>query len=180
MKLYIKIQNGQPAHHPVEEGNLKNAHPHIDVHNLPPDWAPFQRVQQPHDLLAASPFLKAVCTYVLSSDGVTWQDSWAAQPMDAQEVADKIALYQADPPGPNHTLDHTTLVWSPSTPMPQDGQKYLWNRIAGQWIVPPVKPADGQLYSYDFNSNTWVVVPPPAAPDPPTPPTCQPPSCQAT
>ena len=158
MKLYIQIENGQPINHPIEEGNFKSAFPKVDINNLPPEWALFNRVQQPTDLLT-SPFQNAVSSYGLMADGTTWQDVWTAQPMSDQEKADKIALYQSMPPGPNQTLNTETLVWSPSTPMPQDGQTYLWNNATGEWIVPPPKPTDGKKYYYDFTNGCWVAIP---------------------
>ena len=47
MNLYIRIVNEQPFEHPIFEDNFVQAFPHIDIHNLPPDFARFERVEQP-------------------------------------------------------------------------------------------------------------------------------------
>jgi len=133
MALFIQIQNGQPVNHPVYDFNLIQA-----FGTIPQGWAMFNRVEQPNGLLT-SPFQKAVCTYGLSSDNVTWEDKWSAVEMTADEKAALIAETEAVPPGPNITLNTETLVWVPNTTKPTDGQKYLWDWSKGEWVVytPP-------------------------------------------
>ena len=46
MELYIQIRNGQPFEHPIFGDNFRQAFPGIDVDNLPPEFAVFQRVPQ--------------------------------------------------------------------------------------------------------------------------------------
>jgi hypothetical protein len=129
MNLYIKIENGQPVDHPAIEENLIHA-----FRSIPSNFAPFNRVQRPDNLLT-SPFQIAQCTYTLMDDGITWQDTWSAIQMTADEQAALIAQTQTNPPCPNITLDTTTLKWNPSTPMPTDGQTYKWNWSTGEWIL---------------------------------------------
>jgi hypothetical protein len=59
---------------------------------------------------------------------------------DAEKSA-LIAERQANPPGPNVTLDTTTLQWTPNTPKPTDGQKYYWDWAKGEWVVVPAQPS---------------------------------------
>ena len=47
MKLFIRIQNGEPFEHPILEDNFREAFPEVDTNNLPPDFAKFIRVQPP-------------------------------------------------------------------------------------------------------------------------------------
>lgn len=47
MELYIQIRNGQPFEHPIFSDNFREAFPHIDVNNLPPEFAKFERVPNP-------------------------------------------------------------------------------------------------------------------------------------
>lgn len=47
MKLYIRIVDGQPFEHPILEDNFRQAFPFIDVDNLPPEFARFERVPRP-------------------------------------------------------------------------------------------------------------------------------------
>ena len=50
MKLYIKLENGQPIDHPMIKENFIQAFPHIDIDNLPPEFIEFVRVPHPVDL----------------------------------------------------------------------------------------------------------------------------------
>lgn len=45
MKFYIRMENGQPRDHPIFEDNFRQAFPDIDVNNLPPEFAVFERIQ---------------------------------------------------------------------------------------------------------------------------------------
>lgn len=47
MELYIRIKNGQPFEHPIFGDNFCEAFPHVDIQNLPPEFARFERVTQP-------------------------------------------------------------------------------------------------------------------------------------
>lgn len=47
MNLYIQIRDGQPYEHPIMEDNFLAAFPHIDLNNLPPEFAKFERVSLP-------------------------------------------------------------------------------------------------------------------------------------
>jgi hypothetical protein len=134
MKLYIQIQNGQPIKNPAFEDNLLNAYG-----SIPSNWAPFNRIEQPSDLLK-NPFQTAKSNYALSSDGITWEDQWVAVDMTDAEKQALITEAQAHPPGPNMTMDTSTLLWNPNTPMPTDGKKYYWEYFTGEWAVIPSNP----------------------------------------
>ena len=135
MNLYIQIENGQPINHPAFEENLFQV-----FGEVPSNWSLFNRVQQPTGLIT-SPFQTAQCTYGLSSDGVTWEDVWTAVEMTDAEKSALIAERQANPPGPNVTLNITTLEWTPNTAKPTDGQKYYWDWTKGEWAVFPAQPS---------------------------------------
>jgi len=127
MILYIQIENGQPVNHPAFEDNLLQA-----FGAIPDNWKPFNRIEQPIDLLT-NPFQTAVNTYTLGSDGV-WFDSWAALDMTEAEKAALIATTEANPPYPNAILDTATLQWG-KPPKPTDGQNYKFNFITGTWDI---------------------------------------------
>jgi hypothetical protein len=61
--------------------------------------------------------------------------------MTAEEQAALIAERQANPPGPNVTLNTATLQWTPNTPKPTDGQKYYWDFQQGAWVEVPATPS---------------------------------------
>lgn len=44
MELYIRIKDGQPVDHPILGDNLRDALG-IDTNNLPPEFAPFVRIE---------------------------------------------------------------------------------------------------------------------------------------
>jgi len=47
IELYIRIKDGQPFEHPIFGDNFKQVFPHVDVNNLPPEFAKFERVEHP-------------------------------------------------------------------------------------------------------------------------------------
>jgi hypothetical protein len=127
MNLFIQIENSQPIGHPAFEDNLIQA-----FGSVPSNWFPFNRVQQPIDLLK-TPFQITQVNYVLSSDGLSWEDAWTTVEMSDAEKAELIAKEQAKKPCPNVTLDTNTLEWIKDTPKPTDGKKYRWDWTNGVW-----------------------------------------------
>jgi hypothetical protein len=73
MELYIRIIDGQPFEHPIMGDNFHQAFPHVDVNNLPPEFARFERIQCP---MADDGFMitSATCTYQWV-DGIV-KDVW--------------------------------------------------------------------------------------------------------
>lgn len=47
MELFIQVKDGQPYAHPIFGDNFREVFPHIDVENLPPEFARFIRVPAP-------------------------------------------------------------------------------------------------------------------------------------
>ena len=47
MELFIQIRDGMPYEHPIMGDNFRQAFPHIDPNNLPPEFARFERVPMP-------------------------------------------------------------------------------------------------------------------------------------
>jgi len=48
MELFIQIRDGQPFEHPILGDNFREAFPHIDVTNLPSEFARFERISNPN------------------------------------------------------------------------------------------------------------------------------------
>lgn len=93
MNLYIRLVNGQPFEHPIFEDNFQAAFPHIDINNLPSDFAKFERLQ-PTPAKYEKP---DSVTYVLQQDGVV-RDVWRYREMTESEKAEvddaeKMAAY---------------------------------------------------------------------------------------
>lgn len=129
MDLYIRIENGQPVNHPALKENLVHA-----FGCVPSSWVPFTRIEQPAELLT-SPFQIAVNTYTMSLDGTSCSDNWSAIEMTELEKNSLISTTQANPPGPNITLDVNTLQWIANIPEPTDGKKYYWSYPLGDWVT---------------------------------------------
>jgi hypothetical protein len=84
MELFIQIRDGQPFEHPILGENFKTAFPNIDVNNLPPEFARFERVVEP----IANVFeVVAGSHYEWVGDVV--KDVWTLRPMTAEEEAVK-------------------------------------------------------------------------------------------
>jgi len=132
MNLYIRLKNNVPVDHPILEHNFKQAFPHLDTSNLPPEFAKFVRVQKPriglYDVCEG-------CTY--EWDGNVVKDVWHIRPMTDDEKAAKIEELMQYQPYPSWAFDETTGAFEPPTPRPEDGS-YTWDEDQHAWV--PVTP----------------------------------------
>ena len=85
MELFIQIRHGVPYQHPILGDNFREVFPHIDVNNLPPEFARFERVECPY---AANIFQVDVVSYQWVNGIV--KDVWAVRNMTEEERAAKI------------------------------------------------------------------------------------------
>jgi hypothetical protein len=84
MELYIQIRNGQPFEHPIMGDNFCQAFPHIDLNNLPPEFAVFVRKEVPDELKKIHPdFFVVNSEYVWENGCVT--DSYFLREMNEEE-----------------------------------------------------------------------------------------------
>lgn len=91
MELFIQMRDGQPYQHPILGNNFREAFPHIDVNNLPPEFARFERIEQP------APGVFEVV------EGVTYQlvngvvkDVWVVRSMNTLEKQFKTDVLISD------------------------------------------------------------------------------------
>jgi hypothetical protein len=82
MELFIQIRDGQPHEHPIMGDNFREAYPDIDVNNLPPEFARFERIPTPNINLFE---VNEGVTYEIA-DGVV-RDVWHIRAMTAEERA---------------------------------------------------------------------------------------------
>jgi hypothetical protein len=82
MELFIQIRDGQPYEHPIMGDNFREAFPDIDVNNLPPEFARFERIPQPNISIFE---VNEGVTYEFI-DGVV-HDVWHIRPMTPEERA---------------------------------------------------------------------------------------------
>lgn len=92
MNLYIRIRNGEPFEHPIQEDNFRQAYPQIDPAHLSVDFARFRRVSCPQ----ADPgnyIVSAHCTYEWAGDLVqdTWHVTQATMPAEGMWSWDEDA-----------------------------------------------------------------------------------------
>lgn len=107
MELFIQIRDGQPYEYPILGDNFRQAFPHIDVDNLPPEFARFVRTPAPYPDGA---YRKVVERY--KWDGGMVVDDWFICDMTAEEKAAKIAREMAGKPeGDQWVFDETLCVW---------------------------------------------------------------------
>jgi len=85
MELFIQIRDGQPFEHPILGDNFREAFPHIDVNNLPPEFARFERLPDPKN---ATTFQVDEVRYEWF-DGVV-KDVWSVREMTQEEKTQKL------------------------------------------------------------------------------------------
>lgn len=110
MELYIRIIDGQPFEHPIMGDNFRDVFPHIDVDNLPSDFARFERIEQPS--YGVYEVYEGV-TYEWI-DGVV-KDVHHVRSMTAQERQEKIDTARASftPTEDGWVFDEDNCSWIP-------------------------------------------------------------------
>lgn len=133
MKLFIQIRDGQPFQHPIFGENFREAFPHIDTNNLPPEFARFERIQPPavgiYEVLLGPSYQWA--------DGIV-KDVWLVRPMSAQEKAakqDQVKADWAEHGFQSWSFNEATCSFVPPVPYPDDGQRYRWDESTVSWIA---------------------------------------------
>ena len=171
MELFIRIKDGQPFEHPIFGDNFRQAFPDVDVNNLPPEFARFERVERP-TIGVYQVFESEEPTYQLV-DGV-WKDVWSVRDMTAEEkeafkqkriqaVKDAWALrFQAEN-WSAWVLNEETLEYEPPIPRPEPDQAKLdagirtfWCGAENNWKDTPVHPGDIDQYRFDFLAWEWI------------------------
>lgn len=158
--LYIQVRDGLPINHPAYKANLIDA-----FDNVPNDWEPFIRVDNPTNsdpnlvLEHPTPVYRKV-------DGV-WKDVWYARPKNEQDFAAEkqarlngIRDFWVNIPYANNftawVLNEETEKYEPPIPRPTDGKFYRWHGPSNNWREAEPFPQDGKKYTFDFDN--WVNV----------------------
>lgn len=135
MKLFIRIQDGQPFEHPIMEDNFRAAFPDVDTNNLPPQFARFNRIAPP--ALGVYEVYEGV-TYEPCENGFT--DVHHVRSMTDQEKLDKqnaTKAYWAEHGFPSWVFDEATCSFNSPAPYPQDGGAYYWDEATTSWVAAP-------------------------------------------
>ena len=106
MQLFIQIKNGMPFEHPIFEDNLRQAFPDVDLENLPPEFAKFERVERPK--IGPYEIYEGV-TYELIDNIYT--DVHQIRAMSEEEKVQKIAFMQSMEYPDGWVFDETKCKW---------------------------------------------------------------------
>ena len=115
MELFIQIRDGQPYEHPIFADNFREAFPHVDVENLPPEFARFVRVEMPS--IGVYQVYEGV-TYELIEGA--YRDLHHVRAMTDQERAKKIANAMAEEAPEGWTFSEEYCVWVPPRPLTEN------------------------------------------------------------
>ncbi len=135
MELFIRIdENGQATEHPIMGDNFREAFPHIDVNNLPINFARFERVPAP----TPNPYEKnRSVSYQKRADGV-WADTYTFDTMTQEEIValqDQVKANFAANNGPDSwTFNETTCMFESPVSYPADGKQYRWDESTTSWV----------------------------------------------
>lgn len=161
MELFIRIKDGQPFEHPIFGDNFRQAFPDVDINNLPPEFAKFERVERPtiglYEVLESEQ-----PTYQLI-DGI-YKDVWLIRQMTVEEkLAKQQEIKDAWAALPNREnfvewyFEEESGTYQPPIPRPKD-KEVFWQGSTSSWVDRPQYPTDGKTYKLDFSSATWVEV----------------------
>jgi len=133
MELYIRIKDGKPFEHPIFGDNFRQAFPEVDVNDLPPEFARFERIERP--LISVYEVYEGV-TYEWFSGIV--KDVHHVRLMTSEEKAAKQqATKDAWALGPNYqswTFDEEQCAYTSPIPYPEDGKLYRWDEEIISWV----------------------------------------------
>ena len=131
MELYIRLKNGQPFEHPILGENFRQAFPHVDINNLPNDFARFVRVAPPE--IGIYEIYEGV-TYERNGDVFT--DVHHVRPMTADEKQQKqeaIKSSWAKNGFASWQFVEEICAFVAPIPFPRDGKPYKWNEATISW-----------------------------------------------
>lgn len=137
MELFIQIRDGQPFEHPIFGDNFRQAFSEIDVDNLPPEFARFERIEQPN---TATTFEVEECSYQWVNGVV--KDVWTVRPMTAEEETQKR---QDLADGANASVEYMKgIAQQNADNAPSDAAKQAWADYLAElnaWtLIDPVNP----------------------------------------
>jgi hypothetical protein len=135
MECFIQIdENGQAKEHPIVGDNFRQAFPHIDVNNLPSNFARFERVPSPRPGVYEK---NHRVSYQKRPDGV-WTDVHTCDLMTREEITalqDQVkANFAANVGFASWTFNEIRCLFEPPVPYPNDGKNYYWDEPTLNWV----------------------------------------------
>lgn len=136
MKFFIRIKNGQPFEHPILEENFRVAFPKVDIDNLPPEFAEFQKTERP---IIGVYEVYENCSYEWNGDIV--EEVHHIRPMTQEEKTQKqneTKEYWAQNGGfPSYIFNEETCLFDSPVPYPKDGNVYIWDEDSLTYVLVP-------------------------------------------
>jgi hypothetical protein len=135
MELFIQIdENGQAKEHPIHGDNFCQAFPHIDVNNLPSNFARFVRVNSPVPGVYEK---NHRVSYQKRPDDV-WTDVHTCDLMTREEIIalqNQVKANFAAINGPvSWMFNEATCRFEPPVPYPNNGKNYRWDEPTTNWV----------------------------------------------
>jgi hypothetical protein len=164
MRLFIQIRDGQPFEHPIVESNFVEVFPHIDINNLPPEFANFERVPEPQVLFAE----------IVDGETYQWFDGivknvWAVRQLTDSELTEKKQILFNNIDGRRQSLN--VYAQEQIQTAPNETTKQIWEDYVVQlnaWVVtdfdkldmphPPRFTANGDLLTVEASGSAPNVV----------------------
>lgn len=133
MQLFIRIKDGKPFEHPILESNLKAVFPDIDVNNLPPEFARFERIERP-SLGVYEVYENLTYEWI---DGVVKDVHHIRDMTEEEKNAKQNAVKSSWSINgfASWSFNEETCMFDPPIPHPEDGLFYDWNEEALRWEV---------------------------------------------
>lgn len=132
MELFIRIKDGQPFEHPILGDNFRQAFPTVNVNNLPPEFARFERIAPPS--MGVYEVYKGV-TY--ECEGGIYKDVHHVRAMTLEEKTAKqnaIKVAWAEDGFSSWVFDEETCSFNSPIPYPDDGKPYWWDEEIISWV----------------------------------------------
>jgi hypothetical protein len=180
MELFIRVdENGNAVGHPMLGDNFREVFPHVDIENLPPEFAKFVRVPFPtvgvYEVVEGAKLdggenINGVPTYQRVNGVFT--DVWPIRQMTDAEKTEKQqnvknffgALEQVEN-WSAWVFDEATCTMQPPVPRPvkdqvkEDARIFTyWCGAENGWKDSPPRPHDENQYRFDFLAWQWVQV----------------------
>lgn len=137
MNMFIKVKDGKAVDHPIVFENFLQAYPHIDVNNLPPEFARFERIEPPR------PGIYEVyegVTYERVGD--VFKDVHHIRPMTDEEKTVK--------------QDEVKSWWNAN--LASKYPSWIFNEDLCKFVPPIVPPDDVTSYRWDEQIVSWVLI----------------------
>jgi len=176
MRCFIRVEDGKPVEHPIIEQNFVDSFPHIDIDNLPPEFANFIRIAPP------IPGVYEVYEGVTYEwNGSAFTDVHHIRPMTEEEKNVKIEEAKSRKPEDHVNIswrfdeeqcqwigqalnrpengvwrfDHNLMEWVPQPEPPYPS--WVLSPNGKRWVAPVSVPKDGRTYTWNEDILNWVL-----------------------